>query len=470
MTGSTFFRPDTGWVGDVIPFEKDGLLWLFYLHDARIEPKPGMPWRLVSTTDLVTFTDHGEVLPSGGPDAEDFNVYTGGVVESGGSLHLFSTAQNPWRLGPDGRPLQLVAHATSEGNPTRWTKRPELTFGAPAGYETGDWRDPYVFWDGHLWRMLVAARHVDGPDRRRGVTAQLVSADLMSWEPVDPFWDPHRYVTHECPDVFSWGEWWYLVYSEFSDAFATRYRMARSPDGPWLAPERDALDTRAFYAAKTVARDGRRFAIGWIATREGARDEGAWEWAGTMSVLEAVQHPDGTLGFRLPEEVLDAYDEVLDPGLPTRSLDAPHGYAASIGASSLPDAYLVTAELDIADGASEIGLLVRSSADGDAAGVVRLEPHRGRMVFDRWPRTRTGGEQWQFSGDVPFEHERPCTLEIGRHLLRVVVDGDILVCVLDDDVVLSTRLYARGGDHLGLFVSDGAVRVESLDVRGRSLA
>jgi len=471
MSDTVFFQPAGGWVGDAIPFQRDGVFYLWYLFDDRVVPKTGMPWYLVTTTDFVQFEDHGLAVPSGGPDAEDFNVYTGSVViDDDGVAHLFSTAQNPERLGADGRPLQLVAHATSAGELGDWIKHPERTFGAPDGYESGDWRDPFVFRDGDIWRMLVAARHAEGAERRRGTIAQLTSTDLNTWTSVAPFWDPRRYIAHECPDVFRWGDWWYLVYSEFSDAFRTRYRMARSLEGPWLVPQDDTIDSRAFYAAKTVARDGRRFFVGWIATREGESDDGAWQWAGTMSTLEATQNRDGTLSFHLPEEFFASFTEPVDPGiavLPAR-LDATGRFAQIIGDADLPDSYLLSAEIDFADGVEEVGILLRSTADGDEAGTIRLEPHRSRVVFDRWPRTLTGGEQWQISGDAPFVFERPCELEAGRHRIEIVVSGDIVVAVIDRRVALSTRLYRRAGERVGVFVNGGTAEILSLEVRTRS--
>ncbi|HKT57181.1 MAG TPA: glycoside hydrolase family 32 protein [Microbacterium sp.] len=465
-----FFRPGDGWVGDVIPFQHDGVFHLWFLYDDRAVPKNGMPWHLVTTSDFVHFTHHGEAVPSGGPDAEDFNVYTGSVVVApDGTAHLFSTAQNPDRHGPDGRPLQLVAHATSDDGLTAWTKHPDLTFGAPDGYEPGDWRDPFVFHDGGAWRMLVAARHADGPERRRGTIAQLTSTDLATWTPTAPFWDPRRYITHECPDVFRWGDWWYLVYSEFSDAFCTRYRVARSVDGPWLVPDHDTVDGRAFYAAKTAERDGRRFFFGWIATREGDTDDGPWQWAGTMSVLEADQHADGSLTFRLPDEVVASFTESVDAGLPAGpvQLDALDRFAQVVGDTDLPDAFLLSAEIDIEPGTEEVGLLLRATADGDEAGVIRLEPRRNRVVFDRWPRTITGGEQWQISGDVPFALERPCDLGPGIHRLEVLVEGDILVAVIDRRVSLSTRLYRRAGERIGFFANGGRAALASIDLNRR---
>ena len=202
-----------------------------------------MPWALASTEDFVNYTDHGVVLPSGGADAADYDCYTGCVIDDGDQLHLFYTGHNPIRRTPAGD-LQVVCHATSDGDLTQWRKHPDHTFGAPTSYLPEDWRDPYVYrvTPDEPWQLILAARHAEGPDRRRGVVARMTSTDLVTWYATTPLWDPHRFITQECPEVFQWGDWWYLVYSEFSDAFQTRYRIAAGPDGPWLAPDRDTVD------------------------------------------------------------------------------------------------------------------------------------------------------------------------------------------------------------------------------------
>ena len=473
VSSRVFFQPPDGWVGDVIPFSRDGELSLFYLLERREDPKPGTPWALVTTRDLATLEDHGIALAHGSTDEADFNAYTGSVVvDDQGVHHLFYTAQNPSRRGADGLPLQLVAHATSADGLRNWVKHPEHTFGAPDGYETADWRDPFVFRDpdNEVWRMLVAGRHRAGPERRRGVIAQLVSHDLATWEPVAPFWDPRRYITHECPEVFSMGRWWYLVYSEFSESFTTRYRMADSPDGPWLVPDRDTIDGRAFYAAKSADLDGRRIFAGWIASREGDCDEGAWQWAGTMSLLEARPARDGTLCFSVPQEIIDTFDTEVEIGLASAGLDAPESYWCITSSEPLPRQCYVRAHLEFEPGTTECGLLLRSSEDGDHGYVVRLEPRRGRMVLDRWPRHRTGPAQWQISGDVPhaIELERPVDLGDTEHVIEVVLDGDIAVIVLDRQVCLSTRIYDDTHDRLGLFVGEGAVKFQHVTVHRRT--
>ncbi|QNE35800.1 glycoside hydrolase family 32 protein [Leifsonia shinshuensis] len=485
MSGTTHFRPPAGYVGDVIPFEKDGTVWLYYLLDTRDPRRPvdrdgGMPWAAVTTRDFATFTDRGVVLPTGGPTAEDFDCYTGSVVtDDDGLLHLFYTGHNPRIRTADGD-AQVVCHATSTGDPAAWVRHPEWTFGALDGYAPEDWRDPFVFRTapGEPWQMLLAARRRDAPYRRSGLVARLVSDDLVHWRDAEPLWDPRRFIAQECPDVFRWGDHWYLVYSEFSDSFQTRYRIADSPDGPWRAPERDTVDGRAFYASKTVELDGERHFIGWIASKEGASDSGAWQWAGTMAVLRASQEPDGSLSFGLPHAVTALYDSVhdvrgeltaLDDADATPGRGALDRYAAWVG-PEIPAEVLLIAEFDIAPGTQSCGLLLRSSDDGERAYALRLEPQRDRLVVDRWPRGTTGGEQWQIRGDVPHdvELERPVPLAPGRHTLEVHLDGDLCVAVVDGRVALSTRVYDLTEGRVGVFATDGEFELVGLEARTRS--
>lgn len=483
------FRPPGGFVGDVIPFERGGTAWLFYLLDERpsappLERSSGMPWAAVTTTDFVQFRDHGVVLPTGGPSDGDFDCYTGSVVQDeAGGLHLFYTGHNP-RIRVEGdagvKDAQVVCHATSDGDPAQWTKHPEWDLPALPGYSREDWRDPFVFRptpDGP-WQLLLATRRTGQSYRRSGVVARLISDDLITWRDAEPLWAPQRFITQECPDVFRWGDWWYLVYSEFSDAFCTRYRFARSPDGPWLAPEQDTVDGRAFYAAKTVALGEARYFVGWIATRQDNRDDGAWQWAGTMATLQAHQRPDGTLRFDLPETLKAAYrdrTDVIDRFEPIDGADRSVGagasdrYAAWLG-PQLPDQSMVEVTFDVAPGTASLGLLLRTCDGGERGYQLRLEPTRDRLVLDRWPRGTTGSEQWQILGDVPYvvELERPVRLDPGRHQLRVHLDGDICVAVVDDSVALSTRLYDRPHGRLGVFAQDGGFTLESATISTRS--
>ncbi|NIY62293.1 glycoside hydrolase family 32 protein [Streptomyces malaysiensis] len=481
-----FFRPPGGWLGDVIPYFWDGQYWLFYLHETRSGVyDAGTSWHLACTRDFVDFEYRGEVLPHGGPEEQDLHAYTGCVLEHQGVHHLFYTGYNPAVRDPaTGVPLQAVMHAVSS-DLLSWTKLPRDTFHAPADrHDPADWRDPFVFRapGESEFTMLLAARTTTGPRRRRGCVARAVSRDLSTWTVTEPFSAPSRFVTHECPDVFELGGRWYLMYSEFSERFATRYRVAKTPHGPWRAPADDGIDARGFYAAKTAGDGERRFAFGWIPTRQGTRDAGDWEWAGDLAVHEITAQGDGTLAADLPESVRAAWSRALKtPGPRPVTGDWSVAAEAAVGAapdglatlwvSDLPARCRVTATVSFTPGTRECGMVLRGSDDLDAGYFLRLEPPRGRMVFDRWPRAEQGAHQWQISGDVPhaLELERPAVLDAGvEHRLEVLIDDTAYTAYLDGRTAMSGRMYDRRAGGLGVFVGDGEARFTNTVVHVRT--
>jgi len=456
-----FYRPAGAWAADFIPFYKDGTFHLFYLLDWRDPHKhgEGTPWYQISTRDFVHFTEHGEMLPRGTPQEQDLYVFTGSVIEGEGRYHIFYTGHNSY-LRRQGKPEQAVMHAVSD-DLLHWRKIPEDTFYAPqVTFEPHDWRDAFVFRNeeaGEYW-MLLAARLKTGPSRRRGCTALCASRDLKKWEVREPFWTPGLYFTHECPDLFRMGDWWYLVYSTFTERSVTHYRMSRSLQGPWVAPENDTFDNRAFYAAKTASDGKRRFVCGWNPTRAESRDFQPWHWGGNLVVHEVVQEPMGTLAVRAPETVGKAFSKPIafefKAGIGKCAieqngvrLEAPDSFACAVaGTPSEPCKIETTVKFDATT--RGCGIMLRVSDDLEEAYYIRLEPRRYRLVLDSWPRP----------GDVPFwvELERPALLLPGKPVeLKVILDGSICEVYADAKVAMSARLYNRHSGQWGVFVNEG---------------
>ncbi len=458
------YKPDDGWPGDFIPFYWEGEYHLFYLKDYR-DPAShgeGMPWYHLATRDFVHFTDHGECLPRGTAEEQDLYVFTGSAFYGEGRYHIFYTGHNP-HFRKAGRPEQAVMHAVSD-DLLHWEKLPDHTFCAsPDLYEPHDWRDPFVFWNaeaGEYW-MLLAARLKDGPPRRRGCTALCASKDLVHWEVREPFYAPGLYYTHECPDLFQMGGWWYLIFSEFTDANLTRYRMARSLAGPWLAPDADSFDGRAFYAAKTAGDGKQRYLFGWNPTRTGESDSGGWQWGGNLAVHEVWQRPEGTLAVRLPESVRAAFAapqplqveqvynaEAADPA--EIELHAQQRFSCAMLGPLPQKAYLETTAT-FHDPTRAFGLMLKTSPDLETGYYIRVEPQRARLVFDAWPRP---GDQPHFAG-----LERPLHLQPGKAVrLQVYVDGSICEVYVDGQAALSARMYDHAEGAWGVFAAEGEAR------------
>ncbi len=399
-------------------------------------------------------------------------MFTGCVYEHDDMFHIFYTGHNPHFRKAD-RPEQAVMHATS-CDLTHWEKDSAnpILFADPAHYEAHDWRDPFVFWNEAAqehW-MLLAARARRGPENRRGITALCTSKDLKNWTIADPFWQPGLYFTHECPDVFRMGEFWYSVYSTFSERMLTHYRMSPSLSGPWVAPTNDSFDGRAFYAAKTASDGARRFAFGWVPSRTNEDDTGTWNWGGNLVVHEIQQQPDGALTVHPPWEIV-AYFAAELPLAPQPELGAWMQRDGALVATAqdsfawcrmgtLPDstgdACMIEAEVQFEAGMRSVGVALRADANLDCGYLLRLEPERQRVSLERFPRP----------GDEPAIIERPVALDAARPVrLRVLIEGSVMVAYIDDVVALSARMYGHKSGDFGLFVAEGAAAFTNVRLR-----
>lgn len=463
-----FYQPMGGRVGDVIPFYDGERFRIFHLFEADGE-RGLTSWHQVSTTDFVHFTEHGTMLPRGSSADQDRSVATGSVIKDhSGRFHIFYTGFADRKTTHN--PEQGVMHAVSD-DLTHWHKLPADTFYAPTTiYERDDWRDPFVFWNeeaGEYW-MLVAARLRNGPARRRGCTALCTSKDLVRWEVGKPFWAPGLFFTHECPDLFKMGEWWYLIFSEFSESSQTRYRMSRSLAGPWIAPKDDVFDCRALYAAKSVFDGKRRYLCGWNPFRSGESDAGKWEWGGSLVVHELKQRKNGELFVAIPTSLQEAFGFPLPLNLRSGAGKCEiQGGRVRLDSSSLFNVATVgkllsTCKVNVScqfdQHTRAFGLMLKLSDDLNTCYYVRFEPSRNRVVLDQWPRP----------GDVPYTtgFERPLQLQPGEPIsIEVVLDGTIAEIYVNAEVAMSTRLYSGESGQLGLFVDEGAATFHNLAIR-----
>lgn len=462
------WSPPRGRAGDVIPYVHDDVLHVFYLRTpVGEEAADTTAWHHVSTEDLVTWTDHGEAIGRSGPDEQDASVATGSVVQDDdGVFHAFTTGFSRYD-GPDGPRNQAVLHATSTDLCT-WVKDPGFWLASDESrYDRHDWRDPFVRRDGAGWLMVLAARHrlpdgATGDQRRRsGLLVQLRSDDLRHWHEVEPLWDPGLFTMHECPDVVETGGWWYLLHSTFDDRQVTRYRMARSPQGPWLAPQvvrghgDDALDDDGLYAARTVELRGRRLLVGWCPSRVGDTDAGDWQWGGSLVVHELVQRADGTLGTRLAAPAPDAAPAPLTPvrgrweaadDQDWRVTCASGSAVASLGPVAPDGSVTVGFRPEQPSAGFGVRLVGRDEDYRVAVDLVRREVVLDRASREAWRRpvhTRPFG-----SAAAPAVGETVA--------LRVAWQQDVVLVQVGDDDVLTARVH--GGPVVGaeVVVEDGA--------------
>ena len=444
---------------DVIPYYENGRFYLFYLKDFRDAAAhgEGCPWCLLTTEDLVHYEEHGEVICRGTAEEQDLYVFTGSCIRRGDEYFIFYTGHNP-HMRERGLPVQKILRAKSR-DLLHWEKDKEFVLEAPEWLELHDFRDPYVYFDEEKQKygMLLAVRSkCDGPAASKGATLALYSDDLYHWSPDRKlFYAPAAFYTHECPDLFYMGGWWYLIFSEFTDKSVTTYRMARSIGGPWITPKVNTFDGHAFYAAKTASDGKRRFLFGWNCLKRNEDDDQPWIWGGTIIPHELAQDGDGTLYVKCPKEIQSAYHvPVPEEDGSEMNLVERLGGGWRVGgnggkgikaAGRMPLNCKIEMDVTVYDDIGDFGLLLRADENLDQYYAVRFEPKMNRLALDKVPRKDD-------KVHVQVDVERYCPMEPGvTHKLLLIVEGSVLECYVDDRVAMSARMFNRPEGSLALY-------------------
>ncbi|HYF94867.1 MAG TPA: glycoside hydrolase family 32 protein [Symbiobacteriaceae bacterium] len=453
-------RAAGAWFGDPVPFYWDGVYHLFYVWDQGhlVLPRVCHSWGHFVSRDLVAW----EEAPMAIEPEPEASCGTGSVFHKDGVFHLYYLGRY---FTPNGVMYETMCHATSR-DLIHWVKDADNPFSRPdlTRYAISDWRDGFPIWNeaaGEYW-MLVTASLPGGPAGRRGCLALLTSPDLRRWEAKAPFWAPCLTRHIECPDLFAWNGWWYLIWSGHrTPEGGTFYRRSRSITGPWETPPVDTFDGSAFYAAKTAGAGGRRFLFGWTGTRKGDTDAGVMQWGGHGLVREIWQDADGYLWPRCVPERLALGSPLPAPvwtpqlgqwsgaaGGHGADLAVAHRWGLAYATAPAPRNCLLRCRFTPVGPTQRFGLYLRTDEQLCAGYQVTVEPGRNRVSL-------TGFGPQDTSPVQPMI--RPLTCTPGQsHELAVFVSGTITEVFVDGRVALANRLYDHRGPTIGLFVEEGA--------------
>lgn len=453
---------------DVIPFYEDGTFKLFYLRDFRDIPNDGegCPWCLLTTKDLVNYHDHGPVLLRGTKEEQDLYVFTGCCIKHNDKYVIYYTGHNP-HLRAQGKPEQKILRAFSD-DMINWKKDKDFVFEAPEWLEMHDFRDPFVYFDEEKKKycMLLAGRlKNDNPTNTKGVTLIAYSDDQENWEvSKEMFYAPNAYFTHECPDLFKMGDWWYLVFSEFTDKIVTTYRMSKTPYGPWISPKVNNFDGHAFYAAKSAWDGHRRIMFGWNCIKLNEQDGQPWQWGGTIITHELVQAEDGTLYVKCPDEIKNSYCEnkAISEGFSMGNIvKSDDEYILKSDGKCvqmfdcMPENCKIEMSFRLKDDNGDFGLILRENGL-DNYYTVKFEPKFNRLAFDRQPR-------FDNTRHTEVDVERYCPLEVGKdNTITVIVEGSVLEVYVNDKVAMSARMFDYKQGNWGIYTHNMEVSFKSI--------
>lgn len=452
-----YYKPRAAqqWVGDCMPFYHAGTFYFYYLLDEGHHQLFGgrglHQWALATSSNLVDWTHYPLALPI--TEDSELSMCTGSVFHHGDTYYAFHSVRRPDRT-------QRLGLATSTDG-LHFTKQPVPPYAEPpSGYDPLHFRDPFVFRDQstNRFHMLVTSKYVNHPvPALGGCLAHLVSDDLEQWRLEEPFLFPGFTDPPECSDHFEWNGWYYLL---FSNRLQTRYRMARSPLGPWQRPAFDLVDSPWMRVVKTAPyHDNRRIGVAWVGTRAGDTDMGNFQWGGHAVFRELVQNPDGTLGTKYPAEMIPATGDPVTPLVTVQTAGATmtagrvtltsDDSMAALGLARLPRNARITLAGRPGPGTPRFGIRVRETMHFVDGVALELLPVAQRVELHDAVLDPVVGL------DAPFT-------------LDIILKEDLIDVCLNDRHCLINRCPQQHGDRLTFFCHTGSI--EFTEVTIRSLA
>ncbi|GAA1955498.1 hypothetical protein GCM10009798_13420 [Nocardioides panacihumi] len=344
------FTADRGWINDPhgVTFHA-GEYHLFhqYVPESTVWA-PNCHWGHAVSPDLLSWT-HRDIAIA--PGDGDEGIWTGSLVDDGGSTRIFYTSVAQPDLG-----LGRVRIATPT-DPTwnTWTKG-DIVVRPPSELDLIAFRDPFIMREDTNWRMFVGAATRDGV----ALALTYTSDDLESWtydgvalsrssDQVDPVWMGALW---ECPQIFDVDGHWAMVSSVWDNdvlhyaGYAVGDRDSYGA-GRFSPTEWGQLSFGGSYYAPSFFRDedGRPCLMFWM---RGVVDAGAG-WASCLSVphtlavqggrLVASPHPELEVRRQTPlgsGEHAAAFDLVWNVASPDEELllEGPSGKTARLTVSN----------------------------------------------------------------------------------------------------------------------------------------
>lgn len=433
-------RSENSFVGDPMPYFNGEEFMIYYLEDLRDNQVGFHPFSLMTTTDFVNYTDVGEVIPFINDQSDqELALGTGSVLlDQDGLYHAFYTGHNG-SLSPK----EAIMHATSKDG-EEWDKHPEDTFYASSQYEADDFRDPFVFYEeeSEEYWMLITARQ-----NGTGVIAKYTSTDLKNWEDQGTFFenDFGNDSNLECPSLVFFQGKWYLAFSDQWDQRVVHYRVADEVNGPFEKPTKiDHWDSSGFYAGRLETDGENLYIVGWIPTKEGHRDNQNYDWAGNLAVHELIVEDEQLLPI-LPKSIEDQVNTI-----PFTDQVIPENQVLTFDPSK--ETVLYSGKVVLDEQTKKWALQFNSEQNQSNLNII-FDTELDTVAF--YNRSLEVIEQYDPQTEMPFDYANKSSVDI-----KLVLENDIVVLYLDDEIVLSNRMYQANDNHWSILALDGDLTIE----------
>lgn len=448
------------------------------------------------TDDLLHWREQADILPVTGQPYDPVFRYTGCTIENDGTFYTYYTMRKGGfqRIG--------VATSTDMYNWTEYDKNPILvpdekwfiTYATDNASNHQKWsdsvdcRDFVVVKDpdgNGFWGYFVASadRGLTSPTSVVGVAH---SKDLLNWEQKGIAYQPTGVSMPEMMDVFFYNGKWYMTISTaknngnlsaISDPFVTRaqiYMTADSPEGPFVENPSDnvlmggQLDSGC--CSRTVDFKGKKRVLytdgnGGQSVISLPKDIGVDDRGNLRLYYSADLLPSlrtGELDTAIATQPTTTYAWDTRGGVwkkdgtgfsCTTDKDSWQGFLMKGMSANLEMAFSVTADSDF----TSFGMLLSNKGDGRVLGdlnhILVLDKERS-LIYLTDPSWDMGNcRQYKFRDNTAYT-------------FRLLLVGNTLELYINDELVFNTGLAGGGANRAGLFVNNGSITVQDMQLFG----
>jgi sucrose-6-phosphate hydrolase SacC (GH32 family) len=449
-----YFSPvGNQYVGDCIPFYHGGTYYLYWLldegHHSALNGLGAHQWAVSTTKDLKNWTHHP--IAVGIDEDWEKSICTGSVAFYKGKYYAFYATR---LINGDNEVNEQLSYAVGNDGITYVKQKPNPFYTSAPGYSKRNFRDPKVTVDKdgifHLFVTSNTDSYAIGDGR--GVLVHLTSKDLKKWDVNKPLLSGQIYEP-ECPDYFSWNDWYYLVYGLGGDTY---YVKSRNPYGPWDYPESQAFVEQWSNVAKTAEFTGnRRILAGWIPSRHENRDNGGERFGGNVVLREVTQLPNGDLAVKFPAEVIPATGNQIN-----------NNWIASENAAKQSNGNITV------DAPGAIGGAYMKEIPYNCRITLEIEPEGNNNEYGLFLRCNdkaAEGYKLSFSPTLQTVRLHDASINTVSGLdkgikVDIILKNDIIDVCIDNKRCIVNRLPEKKGDCIWLYARQGKVKFKNIKV------
>ncbi|MEQ8675349.1 MAG: glycoside hydrolase family 32 protein [Aggregatilineales bacterium] len=445
------FLPPSNWMNDPNGLiQWNGIYHLFFQYNPYGPLWGNMSWGHAISDDLI----HWKHLPlaleptQGGPD--EAGCFSGCAVDDHGVPTILYTSTSG-----DRNEIQTQSIATSQDNLITWTKHPSnpvLVDVPPELNQTIDFRDPFVWNEGHTWFMVLGSRIKD----IGGAVLLYRSHDLIEWEYLNPLLvgdDKRHDHTWECPNFFKIRNKWVLIISTNTGSMAeTVLYFVGNYENFRFTPEfQGVMDYGSLYAPLSFVDDkDRRILFGWLREARSEVDQRLAGWSGAQSIPRVLG--------------LDEQNRlIMQPVVELERIRGAHHAIDSTSVSGEIELDVRSLHLDVvAEFAVEpggyCGFSFACSTDrNEQIGIIYDSKTSRLRVSKTYPEAYGSLTTHIREVDHPLSSDE--TLK-----LRILLDGSVAEVIANERTSLTSRFYPSDPNHNHVLLHGVNAKLETLDI------